>query len=180
MEDLTKYAQTKQRLYAMKNGVLADQLRQAGCPYRLIWGLNLPQLTEIAAETGSDAELAEQLWANRDLRESQLLAPMLYPVAELTREKALELVGNLRWQEDADILCFKLLRKADFALQLATELIEDEDRLKRYTALRLYFNLVAQAPAEAIKAAEKELTRNQPLSNLASMLREEANFILGN
>ncbi len=38
----------KQRLYAMRNGVIADSLRNAGSPYRSIFGLNLPQLTEIA------------------------------------------------------------------------------------------------------------------------------------
>lgn len=77
----------KRRLYAMRNGIVADSMRHAGCPYRLIFGLNLPQLTEIAAVTGKSAEMAESLWNDSDLRESALIAPMIYPVEALTPEK---------------------------------------------------------------------------------------------
>lgn len=162
----------------MRNGVVADSLRKAGCPYRLIFGVNLPQLTEIAEECGQSEELADSLWADRDLRESALLAPMLYPAEKLNIEKARELCGNILWHEDADILCFKLLRKADFAPVLAKELCEEDAPLKRYAGLRLWFNIVARYPSEALSAAHTELSRPQPISSLASMLAEEARFLL--
>jgi len=170
----------KRRLFAMRNGVVADALRKAGCPHRIIFGLNLPQLNEIASEMGKSAKFSDRLRADTALRESALLAPMLYPVAELTYDKAREMALTTMWHEDADILCFKLLRHTPFASQLAAELCKAPDTapLARYTGLRLYFNIVAQYPAEALEAARRELSRPQPISTLASMLAEEAQFLL--
>ncbi len=172
--------QLKRRLFAMRNGVVADSLRRAGCPHRIIFGLNLPQLSEIAAEIGPSEELAGQLWNDTPLRESVLLAPMIYPADKLTFEKARELVGNVMWAEDADILCFKLLRKAPFAPSLAAELCSDSGRLARYTGLRLYFTIVGTCPSEALAASEAEMSRPDALSALASMLGEEARFLMEN
>lgn len=171
--------QLKRRLYAMRNGAVADTLRRSGCPYRLIFGVNLPQLGEIAAAFGPSEELAEALWRDTDLRESGLLAPMLYPVEKLTLERARTLAGAVRWSEDADILCFKLLRHADFAPQLAAELSAAAEPLSRYAGLRLWFNLVARYPSEALAAARAELGRPQPIAQLAAMLAEEAELLGG-
>lgn len=168
----------RQNIYVMRNGILADSLRQNGCPYRLIFGLNLPQLTEIATQTGRRADLALELWRDTSLREAALMAPMLYPPEELTLDFARERAAAVRWTEDADILCFKLLRYAPFASRLAEELCTAEAPLSRYTGLRLYFCIVAQHPTEALKAAEREIARPEPLSTLAAMLRQEAEFIL--
>lgn len=169
----------RQEIYVMRNGILADSLRQSRCPYRLIFGLNLPQLTEIATRTGRRADLAMELWRDTSLREAALMAPMLYPPEELTMEFARERAAAVRWTEDADILCFKLLRHAPFAAQLAEELCDADAALSRYTGLRLLFCTVGQYPAEALKAAERELARPEPLSTLAAMLRQEAEFLLG-
>jgi 3-methyladenine DNA glycosylase AlkD len=168
----------KRRLYAMRNGIVADSLRKGGCPHRLIFGVNLPQLAEIAAKFGPNTEVAEALRADRDLRESALLAPMLYPVGQLTIEEARKWVAEAMWSEDVDILCFKLLKKAAFARQLAGELVAADASLMRYAGLRLYFNIVSQCPEQALSAAEAELKRADALSSLASMLAEEARFIM--
>jgi len=172
------YKTLRRRIYVMRNGIVADSLRRGGCPHRLIYGVNLPQLTEIARETGVSAELAQLLRADKDLREARLMAPMLYPVEQLTREDASAWARESRWSEDADILCFKLLRRAPFAAELADELCADADRLCRYTGLRLWFNIVSTDPRGALAAAEGELARADALSQLASMLAEEARFLL--
>ena len=170
-------AQVKQRLYAMRNGIVADSLRKAGCPHRMIFGVNLPQLVGVASEFEPSAALADELWADKSLRESRLTAAMLYPVEELDRKRAGEMINDIMWQEEADILCFKLLRKTDFAAQLAADLCESEFPLKRYAGLRLWFNIVGKHPSEALAAAENELKRSEPIA-LASMLSEEAQFLL--
>lgn len=82
------FARLKQRIYVMRNGVVADTLRAGGCPYRLIFGLNLPQLREIAAEYGPDESLARELLTHPDLRENILMAMLLYPREALTVETA--------------------------------------------------------------------------------------------
>lgn len=52
----------KRRFFAMRNGLLADQLRRAGSKFRIIFGLNIIQLNDIARDYGHDPELAEALW----------------------------------------------------------------------------------------------------------------------
>ena len=69
----------KRRFFAMRNGAVADNMRKLGANYRIIFGLNLPQIVEIANETPHDEVLAEALWQIKSTRESQLLAPMIYP-----------------------------------------------------------------------------------------------------
>lgn len=178
-ERLSTIQMVKRRLFAMRNGVVADSLRRAGCPYRIIFGVNVPQLGEIAAEFGQSVELAESLWADEAMRESFVLATMLYPAYQLTIEHARALADRARWSEDADMLCFKLFKRTAFAPQLAAELTSTADRLHRYTGLRLYFNIVSTHAAEALRAAEAEATRPDALTGLAAMLAEEARFILG-
>lgn len=168
----------KQRLFAMRNGIVADALRKSWCPHKIIFGLNLPQLTEIAAEFEQSQELADHLFADQALRESVLIAPMLYPHEQLTLERARQLCYGVQWHEDADLLCFKLLKKTDFAEDLADELCKQKDSLLRYTGLRLWLNIVARDPARALLAAQAESENDAPLSMLASMLAEEAKFLL--
>lgn len=181
--------QVKRSLFAMRNGVVADSLRKAGCPHRIVFGVNLPQLNEIAAKYGQSEELAEALWADTALRESALLAPMLYPKEKLTLDKARKLCYSVMWHEDADILCFKLLRDAPFAPELAKELVACEvSRMARYTGMRLYMSMLSSLGPEklkgttvlkdALEAAEAELARPDAIPTLASMLKEEASFLL--
>lgn len=178
--EFNRMQRLKRSLYAMRNGVVADSLRKAGCPHRIVFGLNLPQLNEIASQYGPDEALAEELWKDTALRESALLAPMLYPLDKLTFDHAWRLAVGTMWHEDADILCFKLLRHAPFASELAEKLAAcDQSRMCRYTGLRLYFSLVSREPRKALAAAQAELQRPDALTALASMLAEEAGFILG-
>lgn len=170
------FARLKQRVYVMRNGVVADTLRAGGCPYRLIFGLNLPQLREIAAEYGPDESLARELLAHPDLRENILMAMLLYPREALTVETAREWIGHVRWTEDADLLCFTLLRHADFAPAIASELCGGDDRLHRYTGLRLWLSQASKAPVQALADATAELAREDALVALASMVKDEADF----
>ena len=48
----------KRRFFAMRNGIIADTLRKAGLDYRMIFGLNLPQVVEIAGEQPHEPALA--------------------------------------------------------------------------------------------------------------------------
>lgn len=169
----------RQRLYLLKNGVVADALRAGGCPYRMIWGLNLPQLNEVAATVPHSESLAEEMWADSTLREAHLMGPLLYPGVPADIETARRWTAGVRWPEDADILCFKLLKKTPYAAALAQELSLSEEPLSRYTALRLYFNIVSSCPREALEAADRESRRPDGITSLAAMLAEEARFELG-
>ena len=173
------YAALKQRVYTMRNGVVADSLRAGGCPYRLVFGLNLPQLTDIAADYGPSRELSDELARHSDLRENALLSILLFPAEGVTESDARTLLDRVRWSEDADLVCFRVLRHAPFAPALASELCAAPERLRRYTGLRLWLSQAAADPARALADARTELGRPDALTSLASMVAQEAEFHLG-
>lgn len=170
----------KRRFFAMRNGVIADVLRRNGSPFRIIFGLNLPQISEIAAEIGKNRQLGERLWANSTTRESMLIAPMLVDFRDFSKQDALRWIDNVPAFEIADILCMKLLRNLPFALELVEKLLTDDETMKRYTALRLMFNLVGKYPDAALKIAEIVLDKESDsrLRHIAASLAEEAKFLL--
>lgn len=144
----------KRRFFAMRNGIISDTLRKAGSPFHIIFGLNLPQLVEIAEETGKDPVLAAQLWANTTTRESMLLAPMLVDASAVTVAQAREWIAGIPCAEVSDILCHRLLRHISGAWELAESLSDSPvGEWNDYTALRLLFNLLGSDPQRALGLA---------------------------
>lgn len=173
----------KRRFFAMRNGVIADTLRRAGSPFRVIFGLNLPQIAEIAAEWAESPEareLGERLWANDTCRESMLLAPMLLRSAGgVDLETARRMIAEAPAAEVVDVLCHRLLRHEAFAAGLAARLAGDDNPALRYAGLRLMFNIVAARPEEAAAMASAELARNCAATlPIATALLDEAQFLL--
>ncbi len=170
----------KHRMYSLRNGAVADAMRRMGAPYKIIFGLNLPQLTALAAEIPPSPQIADELWHNDSTRESRLLAPMVYPPEQFDISVAREWVETIATTEVADILCLKLLKKMPWACTLAEELILSDREMYRYTALRLMFNLLPERLAETRAYAVSELERKNPLTaGIASALVEEIDFITG-
>lgn len=130
----------KSQFFALRNGVIADRLRTAGSPYKIIFGLLIPQIEQIAAKVGQSVELAEALWENATTRESQLLATMVYPIEAFTSDKAVEWARNAATTELVDSLCFRLARHLDDAEQLVIKCYDNWTT--RYFALRLAMNLL--------------------------------------
>lgn len=160
MAEFNDMQQIKRRFFAMRNGALAEQMRRQGAPYQIIFGLNLPQLTEISRDVEPSADLAERLWANTTTRESLLLAPMVYPKDEMTLSVALQWATSCPTAEVADILCHRLLRQLPFANEIVDALADAERNLDRYVSLRLRLNLFPSRLEEARMAAETELGRD--------------------
>lgn len=161
----------KRRMYAMRNGVIADTLRKAGSPFRVIFGLNLPQLVEIAAGIGKDRDMAVSLWSNSTTRESMLIAPMLMPMEEFSEAEALKWCGQVPACEVADILCHRLLRHTPYALELVRKLIADGLPMMHYTGVRLMCNIASRYPEEARRVGEAELMLDIPATRqMASLL----------
>lgn len=168
----------KRRFFAMRNGAIADSLRRLGAPYRIIFGLNLPQITEIAAEFPHTPDLARALWANKTTRESMLLAPMLFPPEAMTPDEAARWIQEAPTPEIIDVLCLKLLRRLPFATDLIDAFALSAIDLHRYAALRLTFNRLADNPARALDLALNEAQRKCPMTaSLARMLAEEASLL---
>lgn len=168
----------KRRFFALRNGVVADCLRRAGAPYRMIFGLTLPQTAEVAAEFGPDEVLARQLWADAATRESVLTAPQLMPPGALDAEEAAQWVAGAPSAEGVDVLCLKLLRREPYAPALALALASGDAPMARYGALRLYLNLLPAHAGEAEAAARAELASGCPLTHgVAQQLIDEIEFM---
>lgn len=148
----------KRRFFAMRNGLLADQMKGAGAPYRIIFGLLQAQVADIAAQVmegtlderpekldaEATAELARSLRDNTTTRESQLIAPMLMPLEALGEAEARQWLLSCPTTEVADTLCLKLLRRHPAAPAIASETLERADAtpIQLYAALRLILNLL--------------------------------------
>ena len=174
----TAETELRKAFFAHRNGVVADALRAAGDPHRLIMGCQLADVVAITAGFEPSATLAEVLWADKGHRECRMAATMLYLVEEFTIEKALEWCSDVESAEVADVLCHRLLRKLPYATALADKLLADNAVLVRYTAFRLLLNLLLMGkvqPTEALKGRiEAEQARGEALLQplLASLLEE--------
>lgn len=168
----------KRQFFALRNGVIADTIRKATGCYKIIFGLNLPQLNEIAASIGRDDSLGDMLWENKSTRESLMLAPMLMTPESFPKEKAAQWASEVTSPEVADILCHKLLRHTPYALELAEELAADSRPMTRYTAIRLLFNLLPNSSEVAKKVCEREIElSNSETLSIARRLLDELDFL---
>lgn len=132
----------KSRFFALRNGMIADRLRKAGSPYKIIFGLLIPQIEQVASRYEASAVLAEMLWNNVSTRESRIMATMVFPPEEFTKEKARQWIGEADTEELADQLCFRLVRRLNDAERIAAEWYRKGDDMCRYSALRLLMNLM--------------------------------------
>ncbi len=140
--DKTIIKDIKTQFFALRNGEIADRLRKAGSPYRIIFGLLVPQIQEVALSQEYSRELAEFLWNNDTTRESRLLATMVFPKDEFTMADALKWVETVDTEELVDMLCFQLVRNVEGAESLVAQFIDNEKPLLKYFALRLSMNLL--------------------------------------
>lgn len=154
----------KRRFFAMRNGDLAAQMAKGGITYRINFGLNLPQISDIARAALSGAlpdnshipddderrALARLLWENTTTRESRLIAPMLLTPADLDADGVLAMLAGTGTTEEADVLCHKLLRNHPDAAKIAAALATapESTDIQRYAALRLMMNLLACGKAD--------------------------------
>lgn len=117
----------KKEFFTFRNGLLADILRKAGMPYAVIFGLNVPQLGDIARQalaccTKETREaLAKELWADTKVRESRLVACWLFNPDAVGIDEAKDLMESVQTREEADMLAFRFLRHLPFAKKLAEE-----------------------------------------------------------
>lgn len=115
----------KHLFFAYRNGVVAEALRRSGMPYAMIFGVDVPTLASIARRIGYDRQLAGELWKDREVRESRLLACYLFDPESLPLGSALVLCRDIRTPEEADMLAFRLLKRLPYAQELLAELQKD-------------------------------------------------------
>lgn len=128
----------KQLFLTYRNGIVSESLRKAGMPYKIIFGLQLPQIRKIANEISSEIdndrqrhELANSLWADKDVRESRILALAIFPPAFISVDDAYLMATSLLTREETDLFPFLLLRHTPFIPEVLSR-IEVSDNSESY------------------------------------------------
>lgn len=132
-----------------QNVYTSSLLRQHGYNYRVAFGCSLPDVKDIARQIGEELanpdsplygltsiEVAEALWADVNIRESLLVAPLLYPRGEMSVEIAQRWAQSIPTPEVADVVCMYAFQ---FGIGLSLiELWQDSDEsMLRYCARSL-------------------------------------------
>ena len=104
------------------NGIAGKAMRDAGMPYHVIWGIELPRLRSIASQFQQDRRLAQQLW-NENVRESRLLAILLTPKDQFLPQVADIWAQEFKTTEEASLMSMELVYPQKWATSFAFEQI---------------------------------------------------------
>ena len=110
---------------------------------------------------------------------------MLFPPSEMEREQAMEWARGVQSEEEADVLCHRLLRRVTGAEEMACELMASDVRLEQYAGLRLLMNLLVAGRLEnhdAVRAAlEQSALKVWPENaRLLKEVEEDSELAFGN
>ena len=131
----------RKRCRMAMNGVASASMRGYGLNYKLNFGVSIQKIKEIASRYESDKDLAETLWLD-GTRELKILATLLYPTDQFSKETANEWVSQVPNQEIREQVCLNLFQILDFSDQIALEWINEEDENVRATGYWLIVRLL--------------------------------------
>lgn len=160
------------RLYRLyMNGIVSHSMREKGAEYRVNFGLTLPLLMRIAEQVTPTVEIAEELWNDTGVRESMLLAPMLYPSQQFKIDDAHRWLNSMPGIEVSDFCCKYLFSQLDYAPALALESIHCQRDIEIYTGFRLGYSILennAITPEWIDEMTRCAIATTQNTSNIAS------------
>ena len=104
---------------------------------------------------------------NDTTRESLLLAPMIYPIEDLTLQDAIAMAFKTKTYETADTLSHALLRHFNNAKELCSELIHSDNIMAKYTGLRLFLNLQLPLTDEVVSICNSEIENDSSLKYIS-------------
>lgn len=123
VHDIIKDIKGKFRLFM--NGVISQSMRDKGMDYKLIFGIEVPRLKEIAFQYEKNHDLAQALW-KENIRECQILATMLQPVDTFYPEIAEIWIESMRMPEQAEQATMHLFQHLPYATDVVFQWIADE------------------------------------------------------
>ena len=160
----------KKELRACMNGILSARMREAGMPFRLIFGVELPRLRNIADEFPQNKEFANHLWS-QNIRETKLLAIMLMPPEAFTPEILNNWAKTMVTAEEAQIMAMALLSKSNHAKETSIAWLQGGQSLPSICACLCLRHLLVQG----MKLEKKEA---ETIEDCTTMLQPTANLHL--
>ncbi len=150
----------KRSLRGVMNGPVSQSMRQKGLNYKVIFGVELPRLREIAEELPHTHALAAALW-KEDIRECRLLAAMLMPTEDFSEDLAELWVEQMRFSEEAECTVFHLFARLPYASDLAFRWIAHSAPIFRLCGLLLLSRLFMQGARPTHRDADELLDHLQ-------------------
>ena len=120
----------KRDFRSLMNGTAAASLREKGLHYRLILGVEWPQLMRLSAEIGKDHDLAQALW-KEDIRECRLLAGLIQPVETFSLELADVWIETMHYPEEAQYTVLSLFQHLPHVSEAAFNWIARSEEMYR-------------------------------------------------
>lgn len=133
----------KRSLRGVMNGPVSASMRDKGLNYKVIFGVELPRLQEMAQELPHTYALAAALW-KENIRECRLLAGMLMPPTEMDAELAEVWVEQMQYVEEAECTVMHLFSKQPWASSKAFEWIAAEGEMYQLCGYLLLARLFMQ------------------------------------
>ena len=120
----------KRDFRSLMNGTAAASLREKGLHYRLIFGVEWPQLMRLSAKIGKDHDLAQALW-KEDIRECRLLAGLIQPVETFSLELADVWIETMHYREEAQYTVLSLFQHLPHVSEAAFNWIARSEEMYR-------------------------------------------------
>ncbi|MBP8782141.1 MAG: DNA alkylation repair protein, partial [Paludibacteraceae bacterium] len=144
------------------NGVTSELMSDRGVKYKTNFGVAFPDLQKIAQQYSPNELVATYLW-HKSVRETKILAILLYPAQALTLEKSITWISDCDTVELIEYLCAHLVVFTPFVPTLITQLArisEEKQIIAAYTLAAHY-----------CKRNKPELTEEfSPLLSFSSIL----------
>lgn len=157
------------------DGVVAASMRAKGSDYRMNFGVNLPRIKEITSNYTANQMLAEILW-KENVRELKIMATLLYPAKNLSRETAEKWCNDISNQEIREQTCMNLFQEVSFADALVNDWIAHENEKIRTTGFWLFARLCI-IHSEALGGVSETILMRGAVQDLKSeslLLRQAA------
>jgi len=130
------YRKILAQIFAYKNGVTSDLMKDRGIKYKMNWGDSIISLRMIAGQYEKNHLLALKLW-NKGWRETMILATMLDIPDELTEQQMGYWTKSFETGEMAEQAVANLFVYSKFAFVQALEYCCGKKSYVRYTGLLL-------------------------------------------
>jgi 3-methyladenine DNA glycosylase AlkD len=108
------------------NGVTASKMKENGIVYPRNYGVALPEIRLMAEKLPHTCDMADRLW-NEKIRETLLLATLIYPAAQFSKEKAEEWLRSVDNMEMVEQISRNLISKLDYLESAVFEWIHSDN-----------------------------------------------------
>jgi 3-methyladenine DNA glycosylase AlkD len=135
-----QYNDILKKLEALSDPKAVEGMARFGINPENTYGVSIPNLRNMAKETGKDHALAQQLWAS-GIHEARILASMVDDPKMVTEEQVESWVKEFDSWDVCDQCCMNLFEKTKFAYQKANEWSSNDKEFTKRTAFVLMARL---------------------------------------